>query len=313
MPQVNWHDRYPFILVGGQAMDRGFTVEGLTITYMPRSIGQGNADTLQQRARFLGYKRNILGYCRVFLETTVARAFRAYVLHEEDVRQRLLALDNGSLLDWKRRFYLDAMFEPTRRTVLDLPIIRTPIGTDWFSPSLPYADPEATTFNQNLVTEFVQRLPQQHSTLYTQRAYYSLQLQNVFDQFLIEYKHSDPRDAERFASYLLRLRFILEREPQVECDLFLMRWGTASGRSVDQNGMKELFQGRNPKTGPMRYPGDRSICRDDRIALQLYQIDFYEGDIRGNNAVRIADAVPVVALRLSDNYAADGIEQPNNP
>ena len=61
-PQINWGQSYSWILVGGQAMDRGFTVEGLTVTYMPRNLGIGNADTVQQRARFFGYKRAFLGH-----------------------------------------------------------------------------------------------------------------------------------------------------------------------------------------------------------------------------------------------------------
>ena len=51
-PPIHWHNAYAYILVGGQAMDRGFTVEGITVTYMPRGAGLGNADTIQQRARF---------------------------------------------------------------------------------------------------------------------------------------------------------------------------------------------------------------------------------------------------------------------
>ena len=78
-PQVDWRDSYGWILVGGQAMDRGFTVEGLTVTYMPRGIGGGNADTVQQRARFFGYKRPYLGYCRLYLEQGKLNAFRSYV------------------------------------------------------------------------------------------------------------------------------------------------------------------------------------------------------------------------------------------
>ena len=36
---IDWGQRYGWILVGGQSMDRGFTVEGLTVTYMPRGLG----------------------------------------------------------------------------------------------------------------------------------------------------------------------------------------------------------------------------------------------------------------------------------
>jgi hypothetical protein len=70
---IDWGQQYGWILVGGQAMDRGYTVEGLTVTYMPRGIGTGNADTIQQRARFLGYKQRYLGYCRVYLEQIMKR------------------------------------------------------------------------------------------------------------------------------------------------------------------------------------------------------------------------------------------------
>ena len=59
-PKVNWREHYAHILVGGQTLDRGFTVEGLTVTYMPRSLGSRNIDTIQQRARFFGYKESYL-------------------------------------------------------------------------------------------------------------------------------------------------------------------------------------------------------------------------------------------------------------
>lgn len=55
---TEWGQSYSWILVGGQNLDRGFTVEGLTVTYMPRDLGTAQADTIQQRARFFGYKRS---------------------------------------------------------------------------------------------------------------------------------------------------------------------------------------------------------------------------------------------------------------
>ena len=38
---IHWPRNYSWILVGGQVLDRGFTVEGLTVTYMPRGPGGG--------------------------------------------------------------------------------------------------------------------------------------------------------------------------------------------------------------------------------------------------------------------------------
>ena len=89
-------------------MDRGFTVEGLTVTYMPRGIGVGNADTVQQRARFFGYKRQLPRLLPCISGTRNAyHAFQAYVEHEEDIRDQLIAVsrERGEPLDnWKTSF-----------------------------------------------------------------------------------------------------------------------------------------------------------------------------------------------------------------
>lgn len=117
-PQINWSRNYAWILVGGQALDRGFTVEGLTVTYMPRGLGVGNADTIQQRARWFGYKTDYLGYCRVFLPDNVIGAYRDYVEHEEDVRRRLQEhLRTGRPLKaWKRAFILSGALRASNKT-----------------------------------------------------------------------------------------------------------------------------------------------------------------------------------------------------
>jgi hypothetical protein len=78
-PEINWRHAEGWILVGGQAVDRGFTVDSLSVTYMPRGVGVGNADTIQQRARFFGYKRSYLGLCRIFIEQGLKTAFEDYV------------------------------------------------------------------------------------------------------------------------------------------------------------------------------------------------------------------------------------------
>jgi hypothetical protein len=139
-PQINWQNSYSHILVGGQAMDRGFTVEGLTVTYMPRGAGVGHADTIQQRARFLGYKMSYLGYCRVFLEPRVRDAYSRYVEHEEDVRARLLEhVSTGQpLTEWKRAFFLTTALRPTRRNVLQLDYMQGTISEQWYSPDAPH-------------------------------------------------------------------------------------------------------------------------------------------------------------------------------
>ena len=160
-PEVDWGSAYGWILVGGQAMDRGFTIEGLTVTYMPRGIGVGNADTVQQRARFFGYKRGYLGFCRVYLEQSTHRAFERYVEHEEDMRGQLEDIrDSGrSLNDWKRAFLLDNALRPCRHSVLEFDYIRGQFSDDWVAPRVIVASDTVLQANRQTVADFLAATP----------------------------------------------------------------------------------------------------------------------------------------------------------
>ena len=81
---IDWSCSPSHILVGAEMLNRGFTVDRLAITYMPRhSVGKSTADTIQQRCRFFGYKRNYLYSCRVFLPEDTILEYVDYVEHEE--------------------------------------------------------------------------------------------------------------------------------------------------------------------------------------------------------------------------------------
>ena len=134
--QIKW-DSYPsWILVGGNKLDRGFTVEGLTTTFMPRRIGAGQVDSVQQRARFFGYKLSYADLCRAWLNGDTAAAFEHYVEHEHLLRKELKAADAEglSLKQWKRQMLLDPTFKPTRRAVIDLDYFHDRVrGDSWMS------------------------------------------------------------------------------------------------------------------------------------------------------------------------------------
>jgi len=67
--EITWGNCSALILVGADMLNRGFTIEGLMVSYMPRyTAGKPNADTIQQRCRFFGYKQNYIDGCRVYLK-----------------------------------------------------------------------------------------------------------------------------------------------------------------------------------------------------------------------------------------------------
>ena len=305
-PLVEWRNAYGWILVGGQAMDRGFTVEGLTVTYMPRGIGVGNADTIQQRARFLGYKRGYLGYCRVYLEESTHHAFQRYVEHEEEMRAQLEEIrDQGrSLNDWKRAFVLDSALQPCRQNVLEFKLIRGEFSDDWVSPRVVLAPSEIIQANRQAVSEFVAETQFEADTGHPNRTNdqkhlvaSGLPLQTVMERLLVPMRVTSSQDSSRITGLLLQLSRALEQNPNERCSVYRMSSGARRRRSVDDNNaVRELFQGANPQSLHDRrgqiYPGDRDIHEEGQVSIQIHTLDLR----RTENDPIIAENVMVLAV-----------------
>lgn len=310
-PLIDWRANYSYILVGGQAMDRGFTVEGLTVTYMPRHIGSGNADAIQQRARFLGYKRKYLGYCRIFLEDTTSDIYRAYVSHEEDIRDQLIEYSNlgKPLADWKRAFLLDRRLKPTRKNVLDLPYMQGNFSDSWCIHNAPHDSEEAIISNRATIQSFLDSTELYPDTSIKSRTVQTshrvndaLPLQRVYEQLLTKLRITRPNDSQNFTGLFLQIRQYLENHPDETCTVFQMSfldgvWHERRRALNRQDEVDELLQGANPSTGPNQgsiYPGDRRIGDRNRIIVQLHNlIVTRDGQVIANHIPTVAVWVPV--------------------
>jgi hypothetical protein len=316
-PTIDWNHSYSFILVGGTAMDRGYTVRGLTVTYMPRGLGGGNADTVQQRARFFGYKQGYLGYCRVYLETDVLEAFRDYVEHELDVRGRLqIHRSSGRpLSDWPRSFILDRAMHPTRNNVIDIPYQRRRFGDEWFTAKAPHDSPTAVTGNRALVTALRQKLPfipDQGNVNRTEHQKHlvavNVPLGELFEQFLAPFRFTRFQDSQSYVSLLLLLKTVLEQKPDVAATVYIMSQGAARERSVGQDDeIPTLFQGQAPVNPPSLrgtiYPGDDAIKDSSVITIQIHILTVK----RPNESLT---DVPTLALWMPSAFARDIVVQP---
>ena len=130
IPIINWYDEgYARILIGGHGLDRGYTVEGLTVSYLFRRTSS-NLDTSLQRARFFGYHSKYLNLLRIFIPEPSNDFFKSAAKTEKYLREHLKKyLDEGNkLTQWPRIFIANsnADFNLTSSRKIDFNILRDP-------------------------------------------------------------------------------------------------------------------------------------------------------------------------------------------
>lgn len=151
--RVDWHVSPIHILIGGNKLDRGFTVEGLTVTYMNRPASP-QVDTLEQRARAFGYRGDLLPYCQFFGSRKTVDSLTAIVHTEADLRARLLdhVESDGTVHTWAQEvgLLLPENMLPTRSSVVNA-LSSTPLG--WHAQRIPDLSTQAMETNTRLLAK----------------------------------------------------------------------------------------------------------------------------------------------------------------
>ena len=313
-PEIPWTTSKFWILVGGQALDRGYTVEGLTVTYMPRSPGVGNADTIQQRARFFGYKNSYFGYCRVYLSNDTIHAFKSYVSHEEDIRQQMLDVqDSGQPLDeWKRSFILDPALRPTRATVIE-GFSRVKLR-GWITPKRPICRQNLHKSNQETVTSFITgqsfipNIGHEARALGQKHGVCSVLLEEVMNTLVGNITYEDLETKTAHSMLLVHLRNLLDSNPNELCTVYHIAPGVSRTRELKSDlQIDQLFQGANPESKDYKrgevYKGDRELIDSDQITIQIHQLE-----LKYNSVVK-AKNVPVIAVWLPNRLSTSVVYQ----
>lgn len=83
MPQV----APGFIVIGGQTLSRGLTIEGLISTFFIRSVGQ--ADTLMQMGRWFGYRKNYELLPRIWITERTEKQFKYLAELDQELRDEI--------------------------------------------------------------------------------------------------------------------------------------------------------------------------------------------------------------------------------
>lgn len=128
---IDWQNFFDdnrfFVLIGGGKLERGFTIEGLTTTYMPRvSKGKANSDTIQQRARFFGSRKHLYRYCKVFMTEKLKEEFVEYKENEDYLFETFSGVNPGNLTESIFSFEIT---NPCRKSVISS--LRENIKNKW--------------------------------------------------------------------------------------------------------------------------------------------------------------------------------------
>lgn len=281
----DWRKKPGWIVVGGNKLDRGFTVENLVTTYMPRGEGVSHADTIQQRGRFFGYKRPYVDLLRGWFKAETAQIFTNYVEHEEIMHRDLREIDlnNESLKDWRRKLFLDSSMKPTRKTVISIPNARKNL-----TPGVVFR--QNRLFDSNLASAYT-------DTKQKIQAFYEAAIQDDSDgrktnkntysftdlqtaiSLLADWPAS-PTDLELLSEIIFGLSILADSEEALSVKLYFMdnlnirsRGAQAGSESIPlvDRPITNLFTGRQP-TGVEKYPGDQAFISDSELTLQFHAV-----------------------------------------
>jgi len=315
-----WNRSNYHIIIGGNCIDRGFTVEGILVTYLSRKPGK-NSDSIQQRARFCGYKKEKhFNLSRLFLDTENKDFFHKYIVLEEVTRKGLKKNINEYKPQDKAGFVMPLVkpFQPTRKNIH--PELNIGSAEEWFKPKFcQFLNKKEQESNYSLLVElFEEFLPTfKRSGIETWRCFESHQLnildlvkimsrfhaygrdekikniyQGIVDTFPDEYPSEKNIltclmvDAE-ILEYPTLEKFISAEKGNFD-KLFMQR-GFSFPKDVQTNIPEtNLQRGVSSSKKPAKWSADIDVCSKDLITLQISLVNF-----RINNKSQFNESIEI--------------------
>lgn len=280
-----WTSKAGWILIGAGKLDRGFVVEKLVVTYMPRGRGGGNVDTIQQRGRFFGYKKTYLPLLRGWVSQDLNAAYKDIVETESEMRIELESFDAKGLQlhDWSRNMILAQGLSPTRKNVIsmDYSILELK-DNSWFQQKRLF-DPVLASLQDNIESKVLELFKDSEITNLDNRINSTRHTKKVISipellELLIDWPRAG-EDRVTFSKHLVLLSKYARSHKETSSTLFFMNQLEVSFRSAMAGSMGErknwqinnLHEGRN-STAKGAYVGDAAIRSTDSISVQIYKI-----------------------------------------
>ena len=314
-----WNTRSGWILIGAGKLDRGFVVKNLAVTYMPRGIGGGNVDTIQQRGRFFGYKANYLELLRGWFSQELINSYASIVETESSLRSNLKKYDTNSLnlMGWKRSMIMDAALTPTRKNIISLShsTLNLKAGA-WFQqrqlfdPYLQNRAPELRPLLESMMSNSVE------STLDTRHGEKKHTVVRVPLPQIVELLFDWPiasSDREILNKYLVILSNFAQAQSTTSVEVFFMNQLESRVRKVDEKYRdanpqnRNLWRIQNLHEGPRaNYDGEKSIRNSEAISLQIHSVT-----PRKDDSEKVSLECFAIALTWPNGFEKKVLEQIN--
>lgn len=270
------------IYVGGTMLGRGLTIKGLCVTYITRTAKHAsNVDTVQQRARWFGYKTKYLDLCRIFAVSKILNEFMDIRDHEEDLWQTI-EMTNSQGIEFKnmpRIFSLSDTLKPTRSSVAE---VESYTFYSWNKQRIFQDDEDYARSNKNILNQFRENNKSRLQTVsqHSGAPFIILRDADYFSVYseLLE-KFMFPETSKLNKGILAKLYQLLkDKNLSPNIDVIWMRDGKTSRHPVNKETkiISNYFVGRNPKdlSKPANYEGDDThFNRPNTMQLQIHMIE----------------------------------------
>jgi len=317
---IRWQQSYGHILVSGNAVDRGTTVEGLTVTYMPRDDSV-QIDTQMQRARFLGYKRKYKEYIRIFTTNDTIEFYRKYWITESDFRDLVDTNKGKKFRDAARQWRIQGGKRSCREPIIRIEGALIHNGWNngrWTLPMFPHLSDNLEE-NNKCIKDFIMNntfdpltedyfdgegeykvnlnLENDSST----HAVATLDFKSVYKDLISYLKFTKHRDMTKMYSVDRYLQYLYNHGDEKDIAVFLMAYDMNEPRERRYNAHGKLTsfqQGRNAE-----YSGDKKIYNNLITSIQIYQFNILPGNTAKSDEEFFNTYT--IGVRLSDRLTND--------
>lgn len=281
--EIDWDLGSMHILFGAQLLNRGFTINNLSTTYMPRhTVGIATADTIEQRCRFFGYKMHYIKSCRVYLPECSIQNYVDYVESEKELR-KILA-NSETLKEAGHSLMSSSNLQQCRKNVLPSNLVKTTMQGNCKMEA--FDTPEVIAHNNEIAEAFIKQLVEEkrefqvlypNTTKQREHRVWSLSVDEAVD-FLLDFQFASVEEAVRKDNTIRYIKYLAGWPGHKidHIDFMQMAYnGNPMQRSFNLNRakIKSAFYTGSDKNINI-YPGDQKVIMSkDTITIQLYHFE----------------------------------------